>query len=302
MVFHWSLNESKSPQVARTLLSSLAVNIYSFRVFHISISWWLFTGVWVTASLLKSPGLFSVFNVNNAVAWRIFSCPLISKLPSSLSKPLGTVPSARITTVITLTHMFHCNFVLCLGSSTCLFFQFLCFLLCCPPGWQNPRYSMFSFFFRFLLIIFRSGFLARIRGSVCISKSQRILCVLFSRTDSGLCRYQNEVWSNLNFLHNSHWINFPIQSCLFLYIFEFVCYIFYHIIVSSLSSHNLHDLVSCGCRMPWLHLYRWVGQLSTSVRDMTLNNQMARLKSWNFGKYKATLYCHRSRVHSELER
>ena len=31
------------------------------RVFHISVSWWSFTGVWVTASLLKSPWLFSVF-------------------------------------------------------------------------------------------------------------------------------------------------------------------------------------------------------------------------------------------------
>ena len=31
------------------------------RVFHISVSWWSFTGDWVTTSLLKSPGLFSVF-------------------------------------------------------------------------------------------------------------------------------------------------------------------------------------------------------------------------------------------------
>ena len=31
------------------------------RVFHIIFSWWSFPGVWVTASLLKSPGLFSVF-------------------------------------------------------------------------------------------------------------------------------------------------------------------------------------------------------------------------------------------------
>ena len=31
------------------------------RVFHISFSWWIFTGVWVIASLLKSPGLFSVY-------------------------------------------------------------------------------------------------------------------------------------------------------------------------------------------------------------------------------------------------
>ena len=28
--------------------------IYSFRVFHISVSWWFFTGVWVTASLQDS--------------------------------------------------------------------------------------------------------------------------------------------------------------------------------------------------------------------------------------------------------
>ena len=31
------------------------------RDFHISISWWSFTRVWVTASNQKSPGLFSVF-------------------------------------------------------------------------------------------------------------------------------------------------------------------------------------------------------------------------------------------------
>ena len=35
--------------------------ICSLRVFHISFGWWSFTGVCVTASLLKSPGLFSVF-------------------------------------------------------------------------------------------------------------------------------------------------------------------------------------------------------------------------------------------------
>ena len=39
----------------------IIIIIYSLRVFHISFSWGSFTGVWVTASLLKSPGLFSVF-------------------------------------------------------------------------------------------------------------------------------------------------------------------------------------------------------------------------------------------------
>ena len=39
--------------------SSRIIIIYSFRAFHISVSWWSFTGV--IASLLKSSGFFSVF-------------------------------------------------------------------------------------------------------------------------------------------------------------------------------------------------------------------------------------------------
>ena len=123
MVFHWSLGDSKSPQVSRTRLSILAVLsdavvwivstrpltskssrtfnnplvtvpnapitigtivtfmfhsffqfsskvevliiiiiiIYSFRFLHISVNWWFFIGVWVTASLPKSPGLVTGF-------------------------------------------------------------------------------------------------------------------------------------------------------------------------------------------------------------------------------------------------
>ena len=41
---------------------SIITIIYSLWVFHISVSWGSFTGVWVTASLLKYPGLFSVFS------------------------------------------------------------------------------------------------------------------------------------------------------------------------------------------------------------------------------------------------
>ena len=40
---------------------TIGIIIYSLRIFHIIFCWWSFTGVWVTASLLKSPGLFSVF-------------------------------------------------------------------------------------------------------------------------------------------------------------------------------------------------------------------------------------------------
>ena len=39
----------------------IIVIIYSFRVLHIIVSWWSFTGVWVAASLLKFSEPFSVF-------------------------------------------------------------------------------------------------------------------------------------------------------------------------------------------------------------------------------------------------
>ena len=71
-------------------------------VFHTSISWWFLTGVGVTASLLKSPGLFLIF-------WPILimpkSCPLIFKYSSAFTDPLGIV-----TIGITITFMFQSFF------------------------------------------------------------------------------------------------------------------------------------------------------------------------------------------------
>ena len=67
-------------------------------------------------------------------------------------------------------------------------------------------------FFFFFLIIIEAGLLAEIRWSVCMSKSHRSLCVLFSRTGTGLCIYHLFVWSNLNFLHISQWITLPTQK------------------------------------------------------------------------------------------
>ena len=39
----------------------IIILINPLSVFHVSVSWWSFTGVWVKASLHKSSGLFSVF-------------------------------------------------------------------------------------------------------------------------------------------------------------------------------------------------------------------------------------------------
>ena len=199
MVFHWSLSDSKSPQVSRTLLSILAVlnnaviwmvstrpptsksfslfssplvtvsnapitngiivtymfhsfsipyqgrgtypsfhifsvlfcsqpghqsrlfckfsfflliiikSGYSFRVFHIREGWWFFTGVWVTASLLKSQWiLLSILTVlNNPVVWRVFTRPPTSKFPKPFNNALVCVPKAPITIDIILTFMLH---------------------------------------------------------------------------------------------------------------------------------------------------------------------------------------------------
>ena len=91
----------------------------------------------------------------------------------------------------------------------------------------------------FLLTITRSGLLAGISWSVCISKSQRILCISFSKTDFCLYIYYLALWVNFNFLHNSQWITFPIQSCLVLYFFC-TCllhhhYYYYHYLLFSFT-------------------------------------------------------------------
>ena len=106
---------------------------------------------------------------------------------------------------------------------------------------SKVHYSAGSLFL-FLLTINRSILLAEIRWSVYISKSQRILCVSFSKTDSGFCIYHLAVRSNFNFLHSSQWIPFLSQSCLVL---NSLCAILRNtliiwLMVSSLSPHNEH--------------------------------------------------------------
>ena len=70
MVFHWSLSDSKSPQVSKTLLSILSV-------------------------------------LNNAVVWMVSTRPPTSKSPSPFNNPSVTVPKAPITISIIVTFMFH---------------------------------------------------------------------------------------------------------------------------------------------------------------------------------------------------
>ena len=74
MVFHWSLNDSKSPQLFRTLLSILAV-------------------------------------LNNDVVWMVSTHPPTSKSSSPFNNPSVTLPKAPITIVVIVIVMFHSLFV-----------------------------------------------------------------------------------------------------------------------------------------------------------------------------------------------
>ena len=98
-----------------------------------------------------------------------------------------------------------------------------------------------------MMMIIRSGLLAEIRWSVCMSKSHRSFCVSFSRTGAGLCIYHLLAWSNLNFLHISLWITLPTQSYLALNSFHanLLHFLIMWLMVSSLSPHSLHLLFYC---------------------------------------------------------
>ena len=55
------------------------------------------------------------------------------------------------------------------------------------------------------------------------------------------CAYHLFVWSNLDFMHISHWITFPTQPCL-VFCANLLHSLITWMMVSSLSSHSLHLL------------------------------------------------------------
>ena len=148
MVSYWSLSDSKSPQVSRTLLNILA-------------------------------------DLNNVV-WMVSTRPLISKSSSPCINPLVTVPRAPITIGITVTFMFYSLSIPYQGPGTYPSFRFLSNLICGQLGLQSSQlFKSFFFFFFFLVIIIRSGHLVDTRWSICISKLLRRFWVSFPKTVSG---------------------------------------------------------------------------------------------------------------------
>ena len=132
MIFHWSLSDSKFPQVSRTLLSILAdVNnavvwtVSSHPVISKSSSRKLVVFPWSlndSKSAQVSRTLLSILaNLNNAVVWIVCIRPVIFKSSSPFNNPSVTVLRAPTTTGINVTFMFH-NFFYSLARSEYLSF------------------------------------------------------------------------------------------------------------------------------------------------------------------------------------
>ena len=129
MVFLWSLSDSKSPQICRTLLSILAV-------------------------------------LSNVVIWIVSTRPPISKSSRPFNNP---VSKESITLGTIVTFMFHSFFNSLARSRYLSFFSdSFSFILWSTRTAKLTILQIFFFFFGFLLIIKRSGLLAEIRGSVLL--------------------------------------------------------------------------------------------------------------------------------------
>ena len=147
-----------------------------------STSWWLITWVWVTGSLFKSTGLFSVFRPISIMLWFGWAqlILLFVRLPVAVPILWWLYQEHQIQLV---SSSLSCSTIFQFTSKVhVLIFPFQFYLeVIRDSKVHNSASSLFLFIFIFLLTISRSGCLAEIRWFVCISKSQRSLCVSFSR-------------------------------------------------------------------------------------------------------------------------
>ena len=109
MVFHWSLSDSKSPQVSRTRLRILAV-------------------------------------LSNAVVWIVSTCPPTSKPSRPFNNPLVILPNAPITIATIVTLMFHSFFNYLSRSRYLSFFSLSFRFILWSAGTAKPTILQILFF------------------------------------------------------------------------------------------------------------------------------------------------------------
>ena len=123
MVFYWSLSDSKSPPVSRTLLRILAV-------------------------------------LNNVEVWMVSTSPPTSTSSSPFSNPFVTIPNAPITISIIVTCMFHSFFNSLARSRYLSFFSYSFSFILWSAG--TAKSTILQVFFFLLIIIIRPGLLVEI--------------------------------------------------------------------------------------------------------------------------------------------
>ena len=147
-------------------------------VFHWSLS--------VSKSPQVSRTRLSILAVlNNVAVWMVSTRPPTSKSSSPFSNPLVTVLNAPITVGIIITFMFNSFFNSLSRSRYLSFFSHSFSFILWSAGTAKSTI--------FLLIIIRSGLLAEIRWSVCMSKS--LLSLLFLASFSHQCLLMVFHWS-----------------------------------------------------------------------------------------------------------
>ena len=166
-------------------------------VYHWSFSDWKSPQVSATVLTILS-------DLNNAVLRMVSSCHLISMSSNSFTNSLEIDLTASTIICMTVNFTFHIYFIPLASTGTYLRFRFLLCSHCGLPGRRSPLFSRLSVFCWMSL----SDRLVDIKWFVCISKSQRYLCVSFSWMDFELILYPLFEWLNQNLLHNSLWIAF----------------------------------------------------------------------------------------------
>ena len=146
------------------------------------------------SSLISRTLLGMIADFNSAVVWMNSILLLISNSLFLFSRFFCAIPRVPSTIGIIVTLMYHSLFFLFFSlnslARSILFaylFAFLCFYSIIR--WDGKIHQMTIFIY--LFVNSRFGLLTGIGWSVYISKSQRTVCVLFSRTVSSLCIYPN---------------------------------------------------------------------------------------------------------------
>ena len=202
-------------------------------------------------SLLVSRILLCIrVDLDNTVVWMVSIHPLITNFYCLFSKTFQN--HSKDTNCNWYHHQLHVPLLFSSRARSKYFFFAFDHFHCGLLEWQNLTRWQILFC---LLINIKSVHLARIRGSFCISKSQKI-----SKTDSGLCIYHFVVWSNFNLLHNSQLVTFSTQSC------TPFCVISQHSLIMLLTilflpPYNLHLLFCHVLSFLFQHSWSWLHYL-----------------------------------------